>query len=37
MSMCMNLIEVLDYVAMYVDEYVYECEIGSRLCGDVYE
>jgi len=21
---------------MYVDEYVYECEIGSRLCCDVF-
>ena len=27
--------EVLDYVVMCVDEYVHECEIGSRLCGDV--
>jgi len=29
MSMCMNVREVLDYVVMYVDEYVYECERGS--------
>jgi len=35
MSMCMNVREVLDYVVMYVDEYVYESDIGSRLCGDV--
>ena len=27
--------EVLDYVVVYVDEHVHECEIGSRLCGDV--
>ena len=33
--MCMNVREVLDYVAMCVDEYVHECEIGSRVCGDV--
>ena len=31
----MNVREVLDYVVMCVDEYVHECEIGSRLCGDV--
>jgi len=31
--MCMNVRYVLDYVVMYVD--VYECERGSRLCGDV--
>ena len=36
MSMCMNVRYVLDYVVMYVDEYVYECERDSRLCGDVY-
>ena len=30
MSMCMNVREVLDYVVMCVDEYVYECEIGSK-------
>ena len=35
--MCMNVREVLDYVVMYVDEYVYECERGSRLCGGVCE
>ena len=33
--MCMNVREVLDYVVMYVDEYLYECEICSILCGDV--
>ena len=38
MNMCMNVREVLDYVVvMYVDEYVYECERGSRLCGGVCE
>ena len=37
MSMCMNVRYVLDYVVMYVDEYVYECERGSRLCGGVCE
>ena len=31
----MNVRYVLDYVVMYVDEYVYECVRGSRLCGDV--
>ena len=31
----MNMREVLDYVVVYLDEYVYECEICSRLCGDV--
>jgi len=35
MSKCMNVREVLHYVVMYVDEYVYEYERGSRLCGDV--
>ena len=35
MSKCMNMREVLNYVVVYVDEYVYECEIGSRLCGSV--
>jgi len=35
MSMCMNVREVLDYVVMYMNEYVYECERSSRLCGDV--
>ena len=29
--MCMNVREVLDYVVVYVGEYVYECERGSRL------
>jgi len=33
--MWMNVREVLDYVVMYVDEYVYECKRGSRLCCDV--
>jgi len=37
MSMCMNVRYVLDYVVIYVDEYVYECERGSRLCGGVCE
>ena len=36
MSKCMYVREVLDYVVMYVDEYVYECERGSKLCGDVF-
>ena len=31
----MNVREALDYVVMYVDVYVYECERGSRLCGGV--
>ena len=35
--MCMNVREVLDYVVVYVGEYVYECEIGSRLCDGVCE
>ena len=35
MSKCMNVREVLDYVVVYVDEYVYESERGSRLCGHV--
>ena len=33
--MCMNVRYVLDYVMMYVDVYVYECERGSRLCDDI--
>ena len=35
LSKCMNVREVLDYVVVYVNEYVYECEIGSRVCCDV--
>ena len=31
----MNVREALVYVVVYVDEYVYECERGSRLCCDV--
>ena len=36
MSMCLNVREILDYVVTYMDEYVYECEKGSRLCCDIY-
>jgi len=35
MSKCMNVREVPDYVVVYVDEYVYESDRGSRLCGHV--
>ena len=35
MRKCMNVREVLDYVVVYVIEYVYECERGSRLFGGV--
>ena len=35
MSMCLNVRKVVDYVVIYGDEYVYECEIVSRLCGHV--
>ena len=33
--MCMNVRSVLDYVVIYMDLYVYEIEIGSRVCGCV--